>query len=248
MSSADVWGSVPKRMAPAWWRWPRPPLPRAGADRQPHPLQRQPGGRRHPADIGYYGGLIAVAFGVLKPPVAAFIITELLRPRRSADVHREFGVTIGILTFNGNLTTEIAYQRLAPRQPAAQTLTARSRPSSQRQSSRGRPENEDPALSGWPFRAAHLRSLGSTRLLRINPDRFWAGPAAGIAPSIDSIDSVVTAQTPQMQAGMEQQYVQPLFVASKLELPSGRCWPRPAAPPETCLWLPATRSRRQVSP
>lgn len=56
-------------------------------------------------------------------------------------------------------------------------------------------------------------------LLRINPDRFWAGPAAGIA----GIGSVVTAQTPQVQARMKQQYdrlVQPLLVASQLELPS----------------------------
>lgn len=56
-------------------------------------------------------------------------------------------------------------------------------------------------------------------LLRIDPDRFWAGPAAGIA----GIGSVVTAQTPQMQAGMKQQYdrlVQPLLVANQLELPS----------------------------
>ncbi len=70
-------------------------------------------------------------------------------------------------------------------------------------------------------------------LLRINPDRFWAGPAAGIA----GIGSVVTAQRPQVQARMKQQYdrlVQPLLVASQLELPSWALLASARKPPEPC--------------
>ena len=88
-----------------------------------------------------------------------------------------------------------------------------------------------PADKDFPRTADGLRDLvaaaGLTAVqvrtvewrVRIDADRFWSGPATGLA----GIGSVVTAQSPQMQARMKREYdrlVQALLVDGQLELPS----------------------------
>jgi SAM-dependent methyltransferase len=72
-------------------------------------------------------------------------------------------------------------------------------------------------LAGVGLGAVQVRTLQWR--LRIDPDRFWSGPAAGLA----GIGSVVTSQSPRVQAKMKREYdrlVQPMLVDGRLELPS----------------------------
>jgi hypothetical protein len=73
------------------------------------------------------------------------------------------------------------------------------------------------------LRQAGLAAVGVRPLewtLRIHPDDFWLGPAAGIA----GIGQVYEAQVPSVRAAMREQYdlaVRNLTVDGRLELPSG---------------------------
>jgi len=79
---------------------------------------------RHRAALSFYSNWpyafddLAIATGAIFAAYASLaltselVLTQPLTPRRSADVHREIGVAIGILMSNADVTTETAYQRL----------------------------------------------------------------------------------------------------------------------------------------
>lgn len=62
-------------------------------------------------DLGIATGAIFAAYGSLAL-TSELVLREPVRPRRSADVHREIGVAIGIMMATTDLTTQAAYHQL----------------------------------------------------------------------------------------------------------------------------------------
>ncbi|MGI8416520.1 MAG: GAF and ANTAR domain-containing protein [Nakamurella sp.] len=62
-------------------------------------------------DLGIATGAIFAAYASLAL-TGELVLSEPVRPRRSADVHREIGVAIGIMMATTDLTTQAAYHQL----------------------------------------------------------------------------------------------------------------------------------------